>query len=116
LQQCRLKSELRVRDLRSGKLRTYIKQTIGAIAQLTKVCAQIRTQGFATRALLNGQVTKDVLFATGQGIAPCMASVTFGAPDLQTVYIGSLRGSRIPYFLPPVAGLPMAHCSEHQCV
>ena len=32
----------------SEKLRTYTKQTIGTIAQLTKVCAQIRTQGFAT--------------------------------------------------------------------
>ena len=32
----------------SEKLRSYTKQTIGTIAQLTKVCAQIRTQGFAT--------------------------------------------------------------------
>jgi gluconolactonase len=56
------------------------------------------------RAFLNGQVAKDVLFATGQGIAPWMASVTFGGPDLQTVYIGS-----------PVAGLPMVHWSERQC-
>ena len=54
-------------------------------------------------------MTEDVLFATGQGIAPWMASVTFGGPDLQTAYIGSLRGKRIPYFRAPVPGLPMVH-------
>ena len=37
------------------------------------------------------------------------ASVTFGGPDLRTVYVGSLRGTRIPYFRSPVAGLPMVH-------
>jgi sugar lactone lactonase YvrE len=61
-----------------------------------------------------GAVTEDVLFATGQGIAPWMASVTFGGSDLQTVYIGSLRGKRIPYFRVPVAGLPMQHWKEAQ--
>jgi gluconolactonase len=54
-------------------------------------------------------VTEDVLFATGQGVAPWMASVTFGGPDLQTVYIGSLKGSRIPCFRAPAPGLPMVH-------
>jgi len=54
-------------------------------------------------------VTEDVLFATGQGIAPWMASVTFCGPDLRTVLIGSLKGSRIPYFRSPVPGLPMVH-------
>ena len=59
-----------------------------------------------------GQVTQEVLFATGQGIAPWMASVTFGGPDLQTVYIGSLKGKRIPYFRSPIPGLPMVHWNE----
>jgi len=59
-----------------------------------------------------GKVTEDVLFATGQGIAPWMASVTFGGPDLQTIYIGSLRANSIPYFRAPVAGLPMVHWNE----
>ena len=45
-------------------------------------------------------------------IAPWLASVTFGGPDLRTVYLGSLRGSTIPYFTSPVAGLPMVHWSE----
>jgi gluconolactonase len=57
-------------------------------------------------------VTEDVLFATGRGIAPWMASVTFGGSDLQTAYIGSLRGQRIPYFRAPVPGLPMVHWNE----
>jgi sugar lactone lactonase YvrE len=61
---------------------------------------------------LKGVVTKDVLFATGQGIAPWMASVTFGGLDLRTLYIGSLKGQRIPYFQSPIAGLPMVHWSE----
>lgn len=55
------------------------------------------------------QVTNEILFATGRGIAPWMASVTFGGPDLKTVYIGSLRATNIPYFRSPVAGLPMVH-------
>jgi gluconolactonase len=64
------------------------------------------------RQFFAGEVTEEVLFATGQGIAPWMASVTFGGPDLKTVYIGSLKGSRIPYFRTTVAGLPMVHWAE----
>jgi gluconolactonase len=66
------------------------------------------------RAFFRNHVTEDVLFATGRGVAPWMASVTFGGRDLQTVYIGSLRGSRIPYFRAPVPGLPMVHWKESQ--
>jgi hypothetical protein len=36
-----------------------------------------------------------------------MASVTFVGDDLRTVYVGSLKGKRIPYFRSPVSGLPM---------
>ena len=64
------------------------------------------------QAFFRGNVTEDVLFATGQGVAPWMASVTFGGPDLQTLYIGSLKGTRIPYFRSPVPGLPMVHWNE----
>ena len=64
------------------------------------------------RAFFANHVTEDVLFVTGQGIAPWMASVTFGGPDLRTAYIGSLKGKRIPYFRAPVAGLPMVHWGE----
>jgi gluconolactonase len=61
------------------------------------------------QAFFRNQVTEDVLFATARGVAPWMASVTFGGSDLQTVYIGSLKGDRIPYFRSPVPGLPMVH-------
>jgi gluconolactonase len=66
------------------------------------------------QAFFRNQVTDDVLFATGQGIAPWMASVTFGGPDLQTIYIGSLRGTQIPYFRAPVPGLPMVHWGDRR--
>jgi gluconolactonase len=64
------------------------------------------------RQFFDGQVTEDVLFATGRGVAPWMASVTFGGPDLRTAYIGSLRGKRIPYFEAPAPGLPMVHWND----
>jgi gluconolactonase len=56
-----------------------------------------------------GGVTPDLMLAAGGKIAPWFASVTFGGPDLKTAYIGSLRGTRIPYFQSPVPGLPMVH-------
>lgn len=68
------------------------------------------------QAFFRNHVTEDVLFATGQGVAPWMASVTFGGPDLRTAYIGSLKGKRIPYFTAPVAGLPMVHWNERVTV
>jgi sugar lactone lactonase YvrE len=64
------------------------------------------------QAFENNQVEEDVLFATGQGVAPWMASVTFGGPDLRTLYIGSLKGHAIPYFRAPAPGLPMVHWNE----
>ena len=66
------------------------------------------------RAFLKNEVNEQVLFATGSGIAPWMASVTFGGADLRTVYIGSLKGARIPYFHAPVSGLPMVHWNERE--
>ena len=38
-----------------------------------------------------------------------MANLTFGGPDLRTVYIGSLPGMTIPYFRSVVADQPMIH-------
>lgn len=37
------------------------------------------------------------------------ASLTFGGPDLKTVYIGSLRMKAIPTFRSPISGAPMPH-------
>ena len=59
-----------------------------------------------------GEATPEHMLACGGTIAPWCASVTFGGPDLRTVYIGSLRGTRVPYFRSPVAGLPLVHWNE----
>ncbi|MGP8187779.1 MAG: SMP-30/gluconolactonase/LRE family protein [Terracidiphilus sp.] len=71
-----------------------------------KKVAALEEQFFAAR------VTEEVLFATGQGIAPWMASVCFGGSDLRTVYIGALKQKRIPSFRVPIPGLPMVHWRE----
>jgi gluconolactonase len=47
-------------------------------------------------AFLANQVSADLLFATGQGIAPWMASITFGGRDLRRVCIGSLKAHAFP--------------------
>jgi gluconolactonase len=39
-------------------------------------------------------------------LAPWMAGVTFGAPDLRTLYPGSIRGEKIPCFRAPVSDRP----------
>lgn len=54
-------------------------------------------------------VTPEILGATKGRIAPWMASLSFGGPDLRTVYLGSLRGTTVPYFKCPVAGQKMIH-------
>lgn len=58
------------------------------------------------------RATPELMLACGGTIAPWMASVTFGGPDLRNVYVGSLRGATIPWFRSPVAGLPMVHWNE----
>jgi gluconolactonase len=59
-----------------------------------------------------GTVTPDVMMGCGGTVAPWTASLTFGGADLRTLYIGSLRGTTIPYVRSPVAGLPMVHWHE----
>ena len=59
-----------------------------------------------------GTVTPEVMMGCGGTLAPWTASVTFGGADLRTVYIGSLRGTTIPYVRSPVAGLPMVHWNK----
>lgn len=54
-----------------------------------------------------GRVTPEMMQAAGGTVCPWMASLTFGGPDLKTVYLGSLQGTRIPWFRSPVAGLPL---------
>ena len=61
------------------------------------------------QAFARDQVTPELLLSCGGTMAPWFASVTFGGPDLRTVYVGSLRGTRIPYFRSPISGEPMVH-------
>jgi hypothetical protein len=67
----------------------------------------------AGRALMDAfardEATPELMLTCCGTIAPWFSSVTFGGPDLRTVYIGSLRAHRIPYFRSPVPGLPMVH-------
>ncbi|AOW11628.1 gluconolactonase [Hydrogenophaga crassostreae] len=62
-----------------------------------------------TRKMKDGTATADDMAQAHGTVAPWMASITFGGPDLRTVYLGSLLGTRIPSFRSPVAGLPMVH-------
>lgn len=61
------------------------------------------------KAWEEGRVTPELMGAAGGTICPWMASLTFGGPDLSTVYLGSLRGTRLPYFRSPVSGLPLIY-------
>jgi sugar lactone lactonase YvrE len=56
-----------------------------------------------------GTMTPEILASARGTIAPMLASVTFGGPDLRTVYLGSLMGTTIPSFRSPVPGLPLPH-------
>lgn len=56
-----------------------------------------------------GTMTPEIMATCKGTLAPWMASLTFGGPDLKTVYLGSLMGHTLPTFQSPVAGLPMAH-------
>ena len=57
----------------------------------------------------NHRVTPDLLGSTHGTICPWMASLSFGGEDLRTVYLGSLRGTKVPFFKSPVAGQEMIH-------
>lgn len=54
-------------------------------------------------------LTPQIMQAAHGTLAPWMASLTFGGADLKTVYLGSLQGTRIPFFQAPVAGQPLIH-------
>ena len=61
------------------------------------------------RTGFEGKATPQLMMECGGKIAPWMASITFGGRDLKTVYIGSLRGTNIPFFRSPISGLPLIH-------
>jgi gluconolactonase len=56
-----------------------------------------------------GTTTPELMAACRGRLAPMMASIAFGGPDLRTVYLGSLAGNSLPCFRSPVAGLPLSH-------
>ncbi|UAK25294.1 SMP-30/gluconolactonase/LRE family protein [Sphingomonas nostoxanthinifaciens] len=64
------------------------------------------------QAYAEERITPELMLACGGTVAPWMASVTFGGPDLRDVYIGSLRGTTIPFFRSPVAGAAPVHWNE----
>ncbi len=57
----------------------------------------------------NNTITGEILGSMGGTICPWMASLSFGGADLKTVYLGSLRGTTVPYFQVPVSGQKMIH-------
>lgn len=68
----------------------------------------------SANALLNQHyrsktLTPEIMQASRGTLAPWMASITFGGEDLKTVYLGSLQGTKIPYFRSPVAGQALRH-------
>jgi hypothetical protein len=80
----------------------------GELLTLLDDCDPAQTAEY-NRHFYAGTMTPEIMSATRGSIAPWMASVTFGGPDLRTVYLGSLLGTTIPFFRAPVAGLAMAH-------
>ena len=64
------------------------------------------------RHFFAGTVTPEVMMACMGSVAPWTASLTFGGADLQTLFIGSLRGTTLPYVRAPAPGLPMVHWHE----
>ena len=57
----------------------------------------------------NRTLTGEILASVQGTLCPWMASLSFGGKDMKTVYLGSLRGTRVPYFQSPVAGQKMIH-------
>ncbi len=57
----------------------------------------------------DGTATPADMAAAAGPTLQLITSVTFGGPDLRTVYIGSLAMNRLPTFQSPVPGFPMAH-------
>jgi sugar lactone lactonase YvrE len=81
----------------------------GDVLEIAQFGSADATARFENAFASGAPVPFDVLAACGGEIAPWLASVTFGGPDLRTAYLGSLRGQTLPCFASPVAGLQMVH-------
>lgn len=90
--------------------RLFVLTPEGEMLTLLDDGDRLATRNLEANFAAGNLTTEDMVRARGV-IAPWMASITFGGADLRTVYVGSLIGTRIPYFRSPVAGLPMVHWS-----
>ena len=81
----------------------------GDLLELMEDGDRASTQRFEAAFATGKPVPFDVMLACGGPTCNWLASVTFGGPDLSTVYLGGLRSTSIPVFQSPVAGLPMSH-------
>lgn len=81
----------------------------GELLELAEFGDSRATDRFEAEFASGRPVSFDTLSACGGAIAPWLASVTFCGPDLRTACLGSLKGTSIPTFASPVAGLPMVH-------
>jgi gluconolactonase len=81
----------------------------GELIELLSDGNSAATAKFEAEFATGDPVRFEIMAACGGTIAPWLASVTFGGPDLRTAYLGSLRGTTLPAFRSPVAGLPMVH-------
>lgn len=81
----------------------------GELLELMNDGDPVATAAFEAAFATGQPVPFNITMKCGGNIVNWLASVTFGGPDLRTVYLGTLRSSNIPYFESPVAGLPMVH-------
>jgi gluconolactonase len=81
----------------------------GNVLELLDDGDPITTDRFESAFATGKPVAIETLAATGGTIAPWLASITFGGPDLRTVYLGGLKATSIPYVSSPVPGLALAH-------
>ncbi|WP_070156999.1 SMP-30/gluconolactonase/LRE family protein [Sphingobium phenoxybenzoativorans] len=81
----------------------------GDVLQLLDDGTPASTEAFEAAFASGAPVPFQTLMDTGGPLCTWLASVTFGGPDLDTVYLGGLRATTIPSFKSPVRGLPLAH-------
>jgi SMP-30/Gluconolactonase/LRE-like region len=63
----------------------------------------------AERHYAENRLSRADIDAGREGVLGNLSSITFGGPDLKTVYLGSLFGSRIATFRSPIAGAEPPH-------